>query len=122
MISEPSVSEDGLDTSPEVAVAEELILPVPNVLSALYLVPSALTSEAAREQALAALPDPGTILANSADDASVDESIRAGRPIVIDAGTVVDWAVWEDGEGIVEGGETNKVALREGIRGKGDDA
>jgi hypothetical protein len=33
--------------------------------------------------------------------------------VVIDAATIVDWAVWMDGPGIVEGGWTNEVALHE---------
>jgi hypothetical protein len=57
--------------------------------------------------------EPGTVLGNSADDAVRDPQIRAGRPVVIDAATIVDWAVWIDGPGIVEGGWTNEVALHE---------
>lgn len=57
--------------------------------------------------------EPGTVLGNSADDAVRDPRIRAGRPVVIDASTIVDWAVWIDGPGIVEGGWTNEVALHE---------
>ncbi|HEY3953646.1 MAG TPA: DUF2314 domain-containing protein [Streptosporangiaceae bacterium] len=55
----------------------------------------------------------GTVLGNSADDAVRDPQIRAGRPVVIDAATIVDWALWIDGPGIVEGGWTNEVALHE---------
>jgi hypothetical protein len=58
--------------------------------------------------------DPARVLANSASDAVRDERIRAGRPIVIDAESIVDWAVWMDGKGIIEGGETNTVALQQG--------
>ncbi len=59
----------------------------------------------------------GTVLGNSADDAVRDPRIRAGRPVVIDAGTIVDWAVWMDGPGIVEGGWTNEVALHQAGQG-----
>jgi hypothetical protein len=51
------------------------------------------------------------VLGNSAADAALDPSIRAGRPIAIHAEKVVDWAIWIDGEGIVEGGLTNQVAM-----------
>lgn len=61
--------------------------------------------------------EPGMVLGNSADDAVHDPQIRAGRPVVIDADTIVDWAVWMDGPGIVEGGWTNEVALHEAGRG-----
>jgi hypothetical protein len=61
--------------------------------------------------------EPGKVLGNSADDAVRDPQIRAGRPVVIDAATIVDWAVWIDGPGIVEGGWTNEVALHEAGQG-----
>jgi len=54
--------------------------------------------------------DPGRVLGNSAGDAALDPAIRAGRPIVVDAGTIIDWAIWIDGKGIVEGGQTNVIA------------
>jgi len=54
--------------------------------------------------------DPGRVLGNSAGDATLDSGIRAGRPIVVDAATIVDWAIWIDGKGIVEGGQTNVIA------------
>jgi hypothetical protein len=57
--------------------------------------------------------DPDKVLGNSAADATLDPGIRAGRPIVVDAGAVIDWAIWIDGQGIVEGGRTNVIA-REG--------
>jgi hypothetical protein len=57
--------------------------------------------------------DPDKVLGNSAADATLDPGIRAGRPIVVDAGAVIDWAIWIDGQGIVEGGRTNMIA-REG--------
>ncbi len=55
--------------------------------------------------------DPAKVLGNSAGDAALDPRIRAGRPIVISAECVVDWAIWIDGEGIVEGGLTNVAAI-----------
>lgn len=54
--------------------------------------------------------DPGRVLGNSAGDATLDPAIRAGRPIVVDAGSIIDWAIWIDGKGIVEGGQTNVIA------------
>jgi len=54
--------------------------------------------------------DPGKVLGNSAGDATLDPAIRAGRPIVVDAGEIIDWAIWIDGRGIVEGGQTNVLA------------
>jgi hypothetical protein len=55
--------------------------------------------------------DPATVLASAAADAELDPGIRAGRPIVIAADAIVDWAIWVDGEGVVEGGLTNRVAM-----------
>jgi hypothetical protein len=54
--------------------------------------------------------DPDRVLGNSAGDAALDPAIRAGRPIVVDAGAIIDWAIWIDGKGIVEGGQTNVIA------------
>jgi hypothetical protein len=54
--------------------------------------------------------DPDRVLGNSAGDATLDPAIRAGRPIVVDAGAIIDWAIWIDGKGIVEGGQTNVIA------------
>jgi hypothetical protein len=54
--------------------------------------------------------DPDRVLGNSAGDAALDPAIRAGRPIVVDAGAIIDWAIWIDGRGIVEGGQTNVIA------------
>jgi hypothetical protein len=54
--------------------------------------------------------DPARVLGNSAGDATLDPGIRAGRPIVVDAATIIDWAIWIDGRGIVEGGRTNVIA------------
>jgi hypothetical protein len=50
--------------------------------------------------------DADRILAISAADAIYHPRIRAGRPVVVDAATVVDWAVEHDERGIVEGGWT----------------
>lgn len=57
---------------------------------------------------------PGKVLAHSASDAVRDPHTRAGRPAVIDADSIIDWAIWVDGQGIIEGGLTNTVALAEG--------
>ena len=54
--------------------------------------------------------DPARVLGNSAGDATLDADIRAGRPIVVAAETIIDWAIWIDGKGIVEGGQTNVIA------------
>jgi hypothetical protein len=54
--------------------------------------------------------DPDRVLGNSAGDAALDPAIRAGRPIVVDAGAIIDWAIWIDRKGIVEGGQTNVIA------------
>lgn len=51
----------------------------------------------------------GTIRGASANDAESDPSVRVGRPVVIDADDVIDWAIWSDGEGIVEGGWTDRI-------------
>jgi hypothetical protein len=56
--------------------------------------------------------DPARILGNSAGDATLDPGIRTGRPIVVDTATIIDWAIWIDGKGIVEGGQTNVIAQR----------
>jgi uncharacterized protein YegJ (DUF2314 family) len=48
----------------------------------------------------------GTIRGSSANDAELDRTIRVGRPVVVREDDVVDWAVWADGRGIVEGGWT----------------
>ena len=54
--------------------------------------------------------DPARVLGNSAGDAALDPGIRTGRPIVVAAETIIDWAIWIDGRGIVEGGQTNVIA------------
>ncbi len=51
--------------------------------------------------------DPARIVGTSANDAHHDPTVRVGRTVYVDAEAVVDWAVWVDGEGIVEGGATN---------------
>ena len=61
---------------------------------------------------------PEKILGSSSGNALRDPGIRAGRPVVIDAATIIDWAVWLDGQGIIEGGWTNTVALSEGRAGQ----
>jgi hypothetical protein len=54
--------------------------------------------------------DPDRVLGNSAGDAALDPAIRAGRPIVVHAEAIIDWAIWIDRKGIVEGGQTNVIA------------
>jgi len=61
--------------------------------------------------------DSARVLGNSAGDATLDPGIRAGRPIVVDAETIVDWAIWIGGQGIVEGGQTNVIAQRHTTHG-----
>lgn len=56
--------------------------------------------------------DVGVLQANSASDADHDPSVRVGRPLRLRREAVVDWGVWVDGEGLIEGGWTN--ALLEG--------
>jgi hypothetical protein len=50
--------------------------------------------------------DPQVILATSATDSSLHPRARAGRPVVLDAAAVIDWAVERLGHGIVEGAHT----------------
>jgi hypothetical protein len=54
--------------------------------------------------------DPYRILATSAADSVALPRVRAGRPVVLDAAAVIDWAVEQDGIGIVEGGYTRALA------------
>jgi uncharacterized protein YegJ (DUF2314 family) len=49
----------------------------------------------------------------SLTDAESDENIRVGRAVRVDADAVVDWAVWINGAGIVEGGWTDRVLFGE---------
>jgi hypothetical protein len=56
--------------------------------------------------------DPFRILGTSAADAVYHPKVRTGRPVVVDASSVVDWAVQHDTRGIVEGGWT-QTALDE---------
>lgn len=50
--------------------------------------------------------DPYRLLATSAADAIYHPKLRSGRPVVVDADAIVDWAVEHDELGIVEGGWT----------------
>lgn len=90
------------------------------------LVKYALTTEDGTEYAWAYVTswrDPERILATSAVDAIYDPRVRAGRPVVIDTETVVDWAVQHDERGITEGAWTQEVLEREtrpGGQGRGD--
>lgn len=61
--------------------------------------------------------DPATVLGSSESDALHDPTVRAGRPVVVSADRIVDWGIWVDGRGIVEGGFTNVVALSHGETG-----
>jgi hypothetical protein len=73
------------------------------------LVRYALTSEDAYEYMWAYVTswrDPYVILATSATDSALHPRARAGRPVVLDAAAVIDWAVEHHGVGIVEGGYT----------------
>jgi hypothetical protein len=53
--------------------------------------------------------DPSRILGYSGNDAITDPRVRRGRPAVIDAAAVCDWAIWSPGDGLTEGGWTNIV-------------
>ena len=55
--------------------------------------------------------DQAKALGYAADDAMRDERIRSGRPIVVQASTIIDWAIWTDTGGIIEGGWTNQAGL-----------
>lgn len=85
------------------------------------LVRYALASEDAYEYMWAYVTswrDPYVILATSAADSVLHPRARAGRPVVLDAAAVIDWAVERDGLGIVEGGHTLSMpSLRSGEPG-----
>lgn len=53
--------------------------------------------------------DPYVILATSATDSALHPRARAGRPVVLDAAAVIDWAVGTDA-GLIEGGYTRALA------------
>jgi hypothetical protein len=61
--------------------------------------------------------DPATVLCSSASDALHDPAVRTGSPVAVSAETIVDWAIWIDGQGITEGGFTNDVTLNQGETG-----
>lgn len=76
------------------------------------LVRYALAADEAVEYAWAYVTswrDPFRILATSATDSVHLPRLRAGRPVVLDAAAVVDWAVELDGIGIVEGAYTRSA-------------
>jgi hypothetical protein len=52
--------------------------------------------------------DPYRILATAAEDSFHHPQVRAGRPVVVDAASVVDWAVDDERLGIVEGAWTRQ--------------
>ncbi|MEV6930531.1 DUF2314 domain-containing protein [Dactylosporangium sp. NPDC051485] len=56
-----------------------------------------------------AWPTPRRLHGVCMSDAQIDPSVRTGRPVMVEESVIVDWAVWVDGEGIVEGGWTNRV-------------
>ncbi|WP_426503792.1 DUF2314 domain-containing protein [Dactylosporangium sp. McL0621] len=58
-------------------------------------------------------PDPRRLHGVSMSDAEIDPSVRTGRPTMVRDPEIVDWAVWVDGDGIVEGGWTNRVLTGE---------
>ncbi|MFI5910125.1 DUF2314 domain-containing protein [Dactylosporangium sp. NPDC051541] len=58
-------------------------------------------------------PDARRLHGVSMSDAEIDPAVRTGRPTVVREPEVVDWGVWVDGEGIVEGGWTNAVLAGE---------
>jgi hypothetical protein len=53
--------------------------------------------------------DPDTVQAMAMNDAELDATVRIGRPLRIAAAAIVDWGFWRDGEGVIEGGWTNRV-------------
>jgi hypothetical protein len=53
---------------------------------------------------------PEQIHGTSGNDAVRDPSVRVGKPLVIAASDVIDWAIWTESDGIVEGGWTNDVS------------
>jgi hypothetical protein len=77
------------------------------------LVRYALATDEAIEYAWAYVTswrDPFRILATSATDSVNLPRLRAGRPVVLDAAAIVDWAVEQEGLGIVEGAFTLSTA------------
>ncbi|WP_433617732.1 DUF2314 domain-containing protein [Dactylosporangium sp. CA-139114] len=58
-------------------------------------------------------PDPRRLHGVSMSDAEIDPAVRTGRPTLVRDPEIVDWGVWIDGEGIVEGGWTNAVLTGE---------
>ena len=53
--------------------------------------------------------DRDRVLATSAADALYHPTVRAGRPVVVPADTIIDWAVEHDELGIIEGGWTQEA-------------
>ena len=53
--------------------------------------------------------DPGILLGSYANDAESDPAVRVGRPATVPAVEVVDWGIWVDGQGLVEGGWTQQA-------------
>lgn len=53
---------------------------------------------------------PDVLVGTSMNDAESDPSVRVGRPVRLAADDVVDWALWTDDDGVIEGGWTIRVA------------
>jgi len=53
--------------------------------------------------------DPERLHGVSMSDAETDPSVRSGRPAYVEVEDIVDWGIWIDGEGIIEGGWTNRL-------------
>lgn len=53
--------------------------------------------------------DADLVQAMAMNDAELDPSVRIGRPLRIAADSIVDWGYWRDGEGVIEGGWTNRA-------------
>jgi hypothetical protein len=58
-----------------------------------------------------AWPTPETVMGYTTGEAVSDPRLREGRPVVIETSSIIDWAIWTDSEGIIEGGWTNQVVL-----------
>ncbi|NUT08400.1 MAG: DUF2314 domain-containing protein [Hamadaea sp.] len=53
--------------------------------------------------------DPDRLHGVSMSDAETDPTVRAGRPAFVEVADIVDWGIWIDGDGIIEGGWTNRL-------------
>ena len=57
--------------------------------------------------------DPDLAYGVSMSDAEIDPGVRVGRPTRVPTETIIDWGVWVDGQGIIEGGWTNRLLQEE---------